>query len=363
MFDGNMMETTLVKLNTIAGLDRFLESSGIDFSVIESEFNFDRNLFFDANAMISLATVSAILLRCAELLNSNAFGIDFTEKQIFASSGTLRLLFETSSSLEAGFRTQIRYQKLQNPNAYFSILRHSETGETALHFNPGPITGLLRRIIIDIGLSRAWQFSDGRFKSGLKLKRVEFRRTKDPEVARYRDFFRAPIQYDAEADCLVFHSSDFEANLKESNPVINHFVQRHFESKSHDKPIDFTQQIKKIIRMLISTGACRIEDVASLYACEKRTLQRHLKKINLSYQMLLNEVRFEMATEYLSHSDKPLSQIALMSGFSDASNFARTFKQHFSMTPMAWRATQGNRSSNRIEQQKKILEATLPIKD
>ncbi len=52
----------------------------------------------------------------------------------------------------------------------------------------------------------------------------------------------------------------------------------------------------------------------------------------------VRRLRIEAACERLIHSDKPISEIALASGFFDQSHFTRTFKQFTTKTPHEYRA-------------------------
>ena len=47
--------------------------------------------------------------------------------------------------------------------------------------------------------------------------------------------------------------------------------------------------------------------------------------------------RIDRAREILSHSDRPLSEVALQLGFSDQSHFSRTFKKQTGLSPLEYR--------------------------
>jgi AraC-like DNA-binding protein len=78
--------------------------------------------------------------------------------------------------------------------------------------------------------------------------------------------------------------------------------------------------------------------VAGYYSCDKRTLQRYLREeSDTTYQVLLDEVRFDMVENYLRDSSMPMTQLAYVAGFTDASNFARAFRQRYGVSPRKWR--------------------------
>jgi AraC family transcriptional regulator len=59
-----------------------------------------------------------------------------------------------------------------------------------------------------------------------------------------------------------------------------------------------------------------------------------------SHRFVMNK-RLNRALELLSASDKSLTDIATLCGFSDQSHFGRVFKRTLGLTPGAWRQTRG----------------------
>lgn len=81
-----------------------------------------------------------------------------------------------------------------------------------------------------------------------------------------------------------------------------------------------------------------LQEVADKLAMSKRTIIRKLESENLSYQILLDEARTELACWFLSKSDMPLSEIAEQIGFSDQANFTRSFRRVQGCTPSQYKA-------------------------
>ncbi|WP_157691763.1 AraC family transcriptional regulator [Noviherbaspirillum autotrophicum] len=68
-----------------------------------------------------------------------------------------------------------------------------------------------------------------------------------------------------------------------------------------------------------------------------RTLMRKLKQRGTSYQALLDEVRQERAQWFLQHTGLPVETIAERLGYLDTSNFGRTFRRWFGVSPKEFR--------------------------
>lgn len=70
-----------------------------------------------------------------------------------------------------------------------------------------------------------------------------------------------------------------------------------------------------------------------------RTLIRRLREEGSQYQELLDQVRQELACWLLVHTELSIEAVAERLGYSDTSNFSRTFRRWLGMPPNAFRAS------------------------
>lgn len=80
-----------------------------------------------------------------------------------------------------------------------------------------------------------------------------------------------------------------------------------------------------------------LSEMATDLYMSNRTLIRKLKAQGTSYQMLLDDVRQELAVWYLRQTEMSVEAIAERLGYRDTSNFSRTCKRWFGLTPRAIR--------------------------
>ena len=74
-------------------------------------------------------------------------------------------------------------------------------------------------------------------------------------------------------------------------------------------------------------------DVARYFSFSQRTFIRRLKQEGWRYQQLLDETRKSKAMWYLTHTQYRVEDIAERLGFTDTTNFSRTFRRWFDTTP------------------------------
>jgi AraC-like DNA-binding protein len=68
-----------------------------------------------------------------------------------------------------------------------------------------------------------------------------------------------------------------------------------------------------------------------------RTLQRRLAEEGTTFQKILESLRRNLCLRHLKSARLPLSEIAYLAGFSDASSFNRAVRRWTGLTPLRYR--------------------------
>lgn len=97
----------------------------------------------------------------------------------------------------------------------------------------------------------------------------------------------------------------------------------------------------RVRQRLLATEGCypTLDELAEEFHLSTRTLIRRLRDEGNQYQQLLDQVRQELACWLLVHTDLSVEAVAERLGYSDTSNFSRTFRRWLGMPPNAFRAS------------------------
>ena len=68
-----------------------------------------------------------------------------------------------------------------------------------------------------------------------------------------------------------------------------------------------------------------------------RTLRRQLSVLGTSYRQLLDQVRSDLARQYLENSNMSVEQVAQLLGYTETTNFRRAFKRWLGVSPRDYR--------------------------
>ena len=82
----------------------------------------------------------------------------------------------------------------------------------------------------------------------------------------------------------------------------------------------------------------KLDDAARMLGVSSRGLRRKLAESGTSYKKILDSLRVRMATKLLRETEVPISSIAYELGFSNPSDFGRSFKRCSGVSPSAIRA-------------------------
>ncbi|MEH6592566.1 MAG: AraC family transcriptional regulator ligand-binding domain-containing protein [Halioglobus sp.] len=155
---------------------------------------------------------------------------------------------------------------------------------------------------------------------------------------QYDAYFRCPIEYDAQSTIIYFAEADLDLPLAGGNAELA----RHSESLVYNYlktfiEMDVLNAARMALFELLPRGLFSLDILASSLDMGEQTLSADLKQAGTSYQQLLGDSRRELAEEYITRADLSINEIAYMLGFSDCSNFARSFRRWTGMSPTDFR--------------------------
>ncbi len=96
--------------------------------------------------------------------------------------------------------------------------------------------------------------------------------------------------------------------------------------------------LKQLIGTLLMEGCPRLETIAEILNMHPRSLQRLLRRKNVTHQQLVDEVRAEAASRLLGNPDGSITDIALDLGYADVAHFTRAFRRWAGVSPTQFRS-------------------------
>ena len=307
-------------------------------------------MFHEGDRLVNLRDIARLLEYSVEVTQCERLPFYLAESQDMSYLGALGLLLQTSATVGDVLREIRDYHHVHISAATWTLATAEQTASLDFWVKSQDISALQRRLVVELALAQASTLIAIVSGNRAELSKVRLHFDYPQGRQSYRHFFKVPIEFNTESSGLDFPIDLLDQPVAPTHAALHEMVRSQISAQAaKDRQQDMAEEVRVIIRNLLPTGLCTVERVAGYYSCDKRTLQRYLREENdTSYQELLDDVRFEMVENYLRESNMPITQLACIVGFTDPSNFARAFRQRYSVSPRSWR--QAHRDAESVPQ-------------
>lgn len=160
-------------------------------------------------------------------------------------------------------------------------------------------------------------------------------------AARYDTVFDCPVEFNCTANRLVIDRALLDKPLPNADPIsVRQCTDICEQLLPRGSEPDIVHAIRQVI--LGQPGLWPdMESVSKSLNMSERTLRRRITERDRSFQQIVDELRCEVATQYLRESDLSVQDIAGLTGFSETANFRRAFKRWTGFSPSKFRTPGG----------------------
>lgn len=187
--------------------------------------------------------------------------------------------------------------------------------------------GMFSNVIRDCGGPR-WAPAEVHFEHP----RPEF--WKEHETA-----FDAPVYFSQPTNALLFRPELLDRPMPGSNLQLMSMMQTCLELLGSNRNGDegLVDRVKTAIRVSLPNGYPALEQIAHELRVTSASIQRDLAEQGMTYKDAVELTRQSMARMYLEQRQLPLTEIALLLGYSELSAFTRAFTRWTGLSPRAFR--------------------------
>jgi AraC-like DNA-binding protein len=325
---------SLTRSASITDYEEVARSVGLDPFRMLRMARLPARVLDDPDIMIDAASVGWLLEESARRSGQESFGLLLAEKRSLANLGMLALVIRDEPTLRTAMQSFARYMKLHNSGVQ---LRLEDQGDvTLLH--------------VDVSLQRhgVWrqtvEMSTGILLRTLRVltqdtfrpARVMFTHEEPADLEVHRRVLGTAIEFSQECNAIACRDADLAMPIPAADPTLSREIKRLLDAQLASLRDDPAQQVRQIVRMLLPSGLCSVDRVAQHLGMHRRTLNRQLAEEGENVTSIINDVRTDLAEEYLANSKRRLYEVAELLGFSTPGDFSRWFRRHFSMTPSEW---------------------------
>jgi AraC-like DNA-binding protein len=153
------------------------------------------------------------------------------------------------------------------------------------------------------------------------------------DVGPYWRFFQCPLSFDTARKALVVRASWLERRMLTNDPALRKLLQKQVDALEAEQGADLPAQVRSVLRTALLTRHAGAEQIAALFSMHPRTLACQLQARGTRFQVLVDEVRFEIARQLLAQSNMDVREVAATLDYADSSAFTRDLRRWSCTTP------------------------------
>ncbi|KLK89615.1 AraC family transcriptional regulator [Microvirga vignae] len=302
------------------------------------EAGLDPRLFDDGMSVIPFAALSRLYALCVARTSCPHFGLLVGRRASIQSLGLVGRLMQHSDTLGDALRTLVAHLSLHDRAVVPSLTLSDGTALLTFATYQAESTGVQQ--VLDAALGVVVNILRTLCGSTWNPTEVLVPRVAPADAEPYRRHFRVPARFNQETASLVFRARDLDLRIAEADPMMRALLEDRVQQLKGVQGAEFSDDIRRLLRMQLTSNRCSAEDIADLLAMHRRTLSRRLQG-GIGFRAITNEIRFEIARQLLENTEISLGEIAAALGYSEASAFTRAFRRWSGQTPTAWRVANG----------------------
>jgi len=316
------------------------QQTGLDPQVLCGNVGLDPTLLKDDEARIPTQLNTQLLLEAARLSGDDYWGLQIGEYLDPDEGNVPWFIFLSQPTLGEAVETTSTYYRLLSDISFPKVVYTDEEVHVVMASRvPG---WNWHRLDAEANLS-GWFNAFRRFAGeAVKIKRVELRHPQPPGHERLEAYFQAPVLFEKAEHTLVFSREIFDLpNFgKNFDPNLSRFLEKHGKAWLADlePETSLVDKVRRTIYDHLTSQKPTVEWVANQVKITPRTLQRHLAEEGFTFRSLVDEVRQQLAKNYLLNTHLQIHDVCFLLGFSDQNSFYTACRRWFGAAPSEVRA-------------------------
>ena len=279
--------------------------------------------------------------RCVERTGCEHFGLLLGQHASASSLGALGYLAQSSLTVGEALAVLARNFEVQDQGGTVLVEIEGEQvilGYTLLSAEIESLDQIMAcAIAIPTNLLRSF------FGPPWRPDQVLFAFARPRRVAPYQRFFGVVPNFDMERTGVVFKSRQLRAPTHSADLLLHKLMAERVRELKQGSVNDIAGQVRRVLRTMVMSSNCSLNEVAVQIGLHRRTLSRKLAIAGTSFREMRNDASQEVACQLLENTRMPVTDIAATLGYAEPAGFTRAFQRWSGLTPSQWRTRRWRR--------------------
>lgn len=331
------MSANSIVANNALGITllRLLEKEGVSGEQLAANSSLPLSAFQGTGLDIPIGEFETLLALAIDLSGRHDLILRFGQEISVSALGVLGYAFMCCDNISECMEIFLRYQRLLSPEIH--VDEEIEGDHVSIVLQKGfwgKNVGLMDTELLFSGAAAILRSLCGNKAMPLK---VFFSHSKPKHVDAYHQVFGRNVVFGAARNRLEMDASFLEKQLVFADPTMKQVYQQQCDQML--ALLDNGKYTSQVQQLLLSKPGYfpNIDNSAEHLCIGVRTLRRRLVAEGTSYKQIVQNVRCQLAEEYLRDSPLSITEIADMLGYGDVANFRRAFISWTNLSPAQYR--------------------------
>lgn len=324
-----------VRVGPFINLPGLLRSYELDPQPVFEDVGFNPEQFRDPDSRIPYVAAGKLLARSASETKCPHLGLALGERTVPSHLGMAGFLVHSAPDVGTALRNIRDYLDLHDQGGVPVLITSGDGTLFGYTIHLPGVEGADQ--IYDLAITIACNILRALCGSRWCPTRVFLSRAQPHDPAPYRRIFRAPIEFNAENNGVMFPTRLLGQPVSSSNPLLHTYLEKRAKELHAREPLDLINEVRRVIYQRLANENTSVIDVAEQLGMEKHTLVRRLQAEGTSFRQELELARYSLGQQLLCETALPVTRIATLLGYAEVSVFCRAFRRWSGISPAKWR--------------------------
>ena len=317
-----------------------MESRGFEPEAVLRGSGITARHLADPAALVDRGQCERVIANMIGLTRNPALGLEIGSYANISDFGAVAYALLSSSTMRQANSLWKRFHNLVGFTVEVDYVEHEGWWEAV--YDTSGIKPSLRHFcteeLVTLGQRLGGALGNNRFT----IRQVSLDYAAPEHAAQYARYLPCPVHFGAGRTAVAVQGPPLDGPLRGADPEFNALCVRHCAQIKRN--ITGSNPLASKLRSLILArpGALPTPDeAAASLGMSARSLRRHLSRQNTSYHMLADDIRLELASEYLRAEHLSAKEVGYLVGFRSVTAFRRAFKAWTGATVQQFLESQG----------------------
>jgi AraC-like DNA-binding protein len=320
----------------------YAESHGVAAERLCQRAGISSHLLLEPDAVVDARLMERVWDVAVEETGDANLGLHLGAGIEPAAIGVLGLAMMSCDTLQTALLKLIRYWDLMSNATRIELFTGKDKATIELRVIDVPGNFLFRnRHPVDSSYSACLSLLQAMAGQPVRLLNAETVYPPPFDVQEHVRVLGVRPRFGAGANTMTFPAEVMRWPLRYFNPALVQTLEKQMLRRVKQNPVTLQDRVRLELVHQIRANVPDLGAIASSLGVSERAMQRELQSEGTTFRKVVDDLRKDLAAEYLADSQHSIADISFLLGFSEPSVLHRYFRRWYGETPATYRSRRG----------------------